>query len=402
MDSLVEGIGPPGADARDGEPSRRMIREVLAVVRSHLAMEVAFVGRFADGRRWVDYVDADAGFRPVEVGQSEPLEDTYCARVLDGRIPELVVDAAREPGVADLEATRALPVGSHLSVPIYGSDGEAFGTLCCFSRRVDPDLRQRDLDVLRMFAEVVGTHLESLADRQRAIDTTRAHISRVLDEGDLRIALQPVVDLTTDEVCGYEALARFPSPPAWGPERWFTEAERVGMGVALESAAVHAALRLLPRLPDRCHLAVNVSASALIASSSIATMFCNAAGPRLILELTEHQRVDQSDRLTERLAAVRDAGVRVAVDDAGSGYAGLEHILHLGPEVLKLDRVLVQGVAGHPGRQAMCEAMTRFTDRTGAALVAEGVESREDLDALRGLGVRFAQGYLLGRPAVWP
>jgi EAL domain-containing protein (putative c-di-GMP-specific phosphodiesterase class I) len=120
-----------------------------------------------------------------------------------------------------------------------------------------------------------------------------------------------------------------------------------------------------------------------------------------VVELTEHQSITPSRLLAHRLETLRGAGVRIAVDDAGSGYAGLERILHLRPEVLKLDRVLVQGVAQHAGRRAMCEAMVQFTRRTGAALVAEGVEEEPDLEVLRRLGVDFAQGYLLGLPTIW-
>jgi EAL domain-containing protein (putative c-di-GMP-specific phosphodiesterase class I) len=215
------------------------------------------------------------------------------------------------------------------------------------------------------------------------------------------MALQPIVDLTANAVCGYEALARFPAGSDWTPDRWFDAADRVGMGTALESAAVHAALRLLPRLGPSHSLAINVSAPALMKSTSIPELFTGPDAYRLILELTEHQRIDEPERLNEALGRVRDAGVRIAVDDAGSGYAGLERILLLAPEVLKLDRTLVGGVANHPGQQAMCEAMVRFTQRMGARLVAEGVETQEDLDMLASLGVSHAQGYLLGRPTVW-
>jgi EAL domain-containing protein (putative c-di-GMP-specific phosphodiesterase class I) len=215
------------------------------------------------------------------------------------------------------------------------------------------------------------------------------------------MALQPVVDLRRDRVDGYEALARFGGDTGWTPDRWFAEAAAVGLGPQLEAAAVASALRLLPRLPESANLGVNVSAAALSASDEIVQMLSSTSPQRMILELTEHERLTLDDGVSGRLAQLREAGVRIAADDAGSGYAGLEHILQLDPDVLKLDRVLVQGIAEDPARQAMCDAMVRFTARTGAALVAEGVETEADLDVLRYLGVRAAQGYLLGRPTVW-
>ncbi|MGZ6772755.1 MAG: EAL domain-containing protein, partial [Mycobacteriaceae bacterium] len=263
-------------------------------------------------------------------------------------------------------------------------------------------LDERDLGTVRMFADIVSKHLEPLALRERTISVARDRIATMLDAGGPAMALQPIVDLGTDTVCGYEALARFPASYGWSTDRWFDVAANVGLGTALESSAVHAAIKLLPRIPAGLSLAINVSAPALLASSSIAPMFTGSHATRLVLEVTEHQRIAEPLRLSAVLDGVRKAGVRVAVDDAGSGYAGLERILAINPEVLKLDRALVNGIADHPGRQAMCEAMVRFTDRTGARLVAEGVETVADLDALRRLGVTHAQGYLLGRPEVWP
>lgn len=117
-----------------------------------------------------------------------------------------------------------------------------------------------------------------------------------------------------------------------------------------------------------------------------------------MVELTEHDDIEQHPELVGAFERLRGAGARIAADDAGSGYAGLAHILRLRPEVLKLDSALVCGIASDVGRQAMCEAMVGFTRRTGATLVAEGVETADDLATLRELDVPLAQGYLLGRP----
>lgn len=372
-----------------------LLSEVLGVARRHLGMEVAFVGRVAEGTRVFEVVDSSPDFRPFEVGDSDPLEESYCGRVLDGRVPSLLVDAQADRRVSDLPVTRELPIGTHLSVPIRAG-GEVYGTLCCFSRTVVDDVSPRDLDVLKMFADIVGMHLQPVLDRARGTAGEKQRVRSLLDGGGPAVALQPIVELATDSVYGYEALARFRE--GGSPREWFLAAERVGLGPELEAAAVRNALELLPRLAPGTTLAVNVSATALMVSPEILAMFTPAVGERLVLEITEHERVPDPVSVRERLAAVRAAGVRVAVDDAGSGFAGLEHILMLGPEVLKLDRALVDGIAADTARQAMCEAMVSFCRRTDAMIVAEGVEEAADLVALRGLGVTHAQGYLLGRP----
>lgn len=381
--------------------ARDFLGPLLAVLRQHLQMEVAFIGRVHDNRRTFELVDAEPWFGTIAPGASDPLNDSYCGRVLTGVLPNIVTDAGQHPAVADLPGTTELGIGSHVSVPIYTSTGNVYGTLCCFSREVFPDLQEHHLVLMRLFAEVVGRQLEPLADQENADNASRDRFSRVLDEGELAIALQPIVNLQTGNIDAYEALSRFPAGIAAGPDRCFALAHQVGMGVPLEAAAIHAALRIIPDLPEATSLAVNVSAGALIASDLIRTMLVNAPGHQLIVELTEHDQIADRTRLFEALADLRRANVRIAVDDAGSGYAGLERILSIQPEVLKLDRSLVDGIAHHPGWQAMCAAMVSFTASTGAKLVAEGVETQADLDTLRELGVGHAQGYLLGRPALW-
>jgi EAL domain-containing protein (putative c-di-GMP-specific phosphodiesterase class I) len=382
----------------DPEASRRLVRDSLAAVRTHLGMEVGLISRFGGGRRWVEYVDSDPGFGPVEVGVAEPLEQTLCARVVDGVAPQLMPDARAEPAVADLEATHTLPVGAHLAVPLVLEDGETFGTLCCFSRQADGGLRERDLRVLRAVADGVAGHLGFLLSHERSAKRVLHLITRVLGDDGPAMALQPVVRARDREPVAFEALARFPRLAPWSPDRWFAEATALGLGADLEGAAVQAALRLLPGLPADASLAVNLSPDALCSDDRILDRLCSTSPRRLVVELTEHVRVAWSQRLHDRLETLREAGVRIAVDDAGTGCIGLEHILHLRPEVLKLDRALVRGIATHPGRQAMCEAMVGFSRRTGATLVAEGVETEADLAELERLGVELVQGYLTGRP----
>ncbi len=249
-------------------------------------------------------------------------------------------------------------------------------------------------------ADAVPTRLASVRAERRARQHARHVVRAVLVRGGLTVALQPIVAIASMEVTGYEALARFPGARGWPPDHWFQQAEQVGLGTALEEAAVRAALQQLSRLPAATSLALNVSGNALLASSAIRTMLGNgAAGARLVLELTEHQSIAQPDELCAVLADLRAAGVRIAIDDAGAGYAGLERIILIAPEIIKLDRGLVRGVASHPRRQAMCEAMVGFARRTDTVVIAEGVETEADLRSLQELGVTHAQGFLLGRPA---
>jgi EAL domain-containing protein (putative c-di-GMP-specific phosphodiesterase class I) len=214
----------------------------------------------------------------------------------------------------------------------------------------------------------------------------------------LRVDLQPIVDLGTGEVWGLEALARFPGHPMPGPAAWFAAALRDGRGTALEEVALRGALAVLPMLPPDLRLTVNLSAEALLLPAVQATLRA-LADERVLIELTEHEQVGDYPALVAALGAMRERGIGMCIDDFGAGHSSLRHVLHLEPDVVKLDLALVQGVGECPRRQALVEAMLTFCRSTGAMLVAEGVEEADDLSRLVALGVTHAQGWFLARPA---
>jgi EAL domain-containing protein (putative c-di-GMP-specific phosphodiesterase class I) len=207
---------------------------------------------------------------------------------------------------------------------------------------------------------------------------------------------QPVINLDDGAVTAAEALARFGdgSDP---PDRWFAKAAGVGLDRELELEVITRAVGALALLPASTSVAVNVSPSLLL-DPALARLLARCDCPRIILELTEHVAVENYDAVTTAFGALREAGARLAVDDAGAGYAGFRHLLALKPSIIKLDMSLTRGIAGDPVRRALAAALVAFTGETGTELVAEGVETADELDTLRSLGVRQAQGYHLGRP----
>lgn len=235
------------------------------------------------------------------------------------------------------------------------------------------------------------------AERERA---ARARIAHVLSGGLLSMVFQPVVALggpRAGEVLFFEALARFATEPVRAPNLWFDEAARVGMLLELELAAAGHALAALPRLPAGAAVSINVSPSTAV-SNELLAMLPPSLGERMIVELTEHAPIEDYDEFCPRLERLRRRGVRVAIDDAGAGFASLRHILRVQPEVIKADMSLTRRVAEHRGERAMLRAFGSFAAETGAVFVAEGIETDAEIAALRELGVEFGQGFRLGRP----
>lgn len=214
----------------------------------------------------------------------------------------------------------------------------------------------------------------------------------------IEAALQPVVDLARGTVCGYEVLARFPSPPAAGPDAWLRAAGAEGVSAPLEAQMVVRALTLRAEMPEDCFVAVNLSPHAVLSEVVQQVLALQPGLEGLVLELTERMPVEDCATLRAGLAPLRERGAMVAIDDAGSGYDSLRQILELRPEFVKADRSLVTGVDRDPRRAAVLQTLATYAQRTDAWVVAEGVERLEELDAVIRLGIGLAQGYLLGRP----
>ena len=158
---------------------------------------------------------------------------------------------------------------------------------------------------------------------------------------------------------------------------------------------------MLPELPPGVHLAVNGS-PAVFTSDRFADLITTQIARRLVIEVTEHAPIGDYQSLTSALAPVRARGVRLAIDDAGAGFASLQHILRLGPEFIKLDMGLIRGIHRDRSQQALAAGLISFAEKIGATIVAEGIEVEEELEALYSLGVEFGQGYLFAQPGPLP
>jgi EAL domain-containing protein (putative c-di-GMP-specific phosphodiesterase class I) len=361
-------------------------------------MDVAFLSEFTDGQRVFRHVDSSLENQPVKVGGADPLEASYCQRVVDGRLPELIQDATAVPAAMELPVTRALPVGAHLSVPIKLKDGSVYGTFCCFSFTPDLSLNQRDLGMMRVFADLAADVIERNLEKGKQRDEKAKRIQSVISGDGLSIVYQPIINVAQDKVVGFESLTRFSATPLRGPDVWFNEAASVGMGAQLEMRAVELAMAALDSLPRDVYLSFNVSPETLI-NGDLRRVLEGMPLERLVLEITEHATIDEYSELTNALAPLRTQGLRLAVDDAGAGFASFRHILRLQPDIIKLDMSLTRDIDTDAARRALASALIRFAHETGSKIVAEGVETASELRVLRSLGVNKAQGYFLGRPA---
>jgi EAL domain-containing protein (putative c-di-GMP-specific phosphodiesterase class I) len=393
-ESLIDLVAFTEAMAR--EPSSALKR-TLEAVRQHLGMQVAYVSEFSGGRTVFREVDAPGLEALVKPGDSRSLDEVYCMHILEGRLPELIPDTSLEPLAKAMPITAAANIGCHISVPIRLPDGRPYGMFCCVGFAANPSLNARDLQTMRAFADLAAFEINRDLQIREAAEGKRQRIASVLDSGQFAIVYQPIWDMQSRQAVGFECLARFSAQPSRPPNEWFGEAAEVGLGTALELAAIRLGLGVLPVIPAHLHLAINASVETIM-SSEFAGVLGEIAPGRVTLEITEHTDVEDYARLLSVLQPLRQRGLKLAVDDAGAGYSSLRHILNLQPDCIKLDMGLIRHIDLDPARRALASALIAFARDTDSTIIAEGVETASEFATLQALGVEQVQGYFLGRP----
>lgn len=390
--AVVEALGHLALSPAPEEAAETVVAELAR----RIACDFIAVLQLARGGRLLELATYNriAGVRRGGTLLSAHLAQDLVAHASQGPWLEDVVPPTDDVHTA---AFASADIGFSTGAPIYAGD-RPVGLLVLGvsgeARRLTPARRAglfaAVIDYASILSVVAGP---ALADR-RGVAETRSRLEHVLTEREFHPVFQPIVDLESREIVGYEALTRFTDGAR--PDLRFTEAASVGLGPDYELAAIEAALAAASHLPGEAFLTLNVSPRLVLESGRRLRKMIRATSRRLILELTEHVPIDDYAALREAIGKLGDVGI--AIDDAGAGYTSMRHILELRPTFAKLDISLVRGIEADELRQALAAGLDYFALRSGFHLIAEGVESEDEATTLRRLGVEFAQGYLFGRP----
>jgi diguanylate cyclase (GGDEF)-like protein len=382
---------PPRSFGRLEDGNERVIQELLSMARHHLGADLVFLGRF-EGRYRVLRAIQSGRPLPVGPGHTTELANTICQRITTGDLPCAIPNTAANPMIADILKDEELPVGAHLGVPVTLPGGRLYGTVCCVSHAANPRFDDAAVSFMHSVAASLGRVLISeevaaAGRRQLLVD-----IDEMLGRRAVTMAYQPVVDLRDGRLQGVEALARFENTSRTTAQ-WFQDAAAVERTSELELATARAALEESARWPG--DLWLNLSASVIVSPAAVALLHGRDLS-HIVVEVSEREQVADYAGVAHALAPWRAQGLRLAVDDAGAGFSSLRHVLELTPEVIKLDISLVRGMPTDSARRALVSALVAFADEAGAQVVAEGIETEAELEALKGTGVVFGQGFLLG------
>jgi EAL domain-containing protein (putative c-di-GMP-specific phosphodiesterase class I) len=374
------------------------IDRVLTAIRTHFRMDVAFVSEFLGANRILKNVNCDDKDGPYKAGDVIPLAAGYCKHVASGALPQLIVDTSVVELAMSIAETASIPIGAHLSVPIKVDDERIFGTFCCFSHEPQPELGERDLDLLRTFSLLLAADIAADVSENRARRAAVERIGSAIRSGDPNLVFQPIRALNDGSILGVECLSRFAAEPTRPPNEWFAEAHRVGLGAELELLVAQKAISSCAHLPAPASLSINISPNTLLQQGPLSQALSGFDPHRLVIEITEHLPVADYQSIIDALAPLRAQGIRIAIDDAGAGYSSMRHILDLRPDIIKFDISLTRNVDRDPIRKALAAALGVFAQRVGTMIIAEGIETQAELDVLCELGFYSGQGYLLGRP----
>ena len=250
------------------------------------------------------------------------------------------------------------------------------------------------LPALAEFADLAGAVIGRDVVERTEAGRGRERIADVIAGSAFGPVFQPIVELAGNRIVGYEALTRFDDGSS--PDLMFAEAAAAGLGAELEIATLQSALAAAEVLPESAWLNLNASVELILAGEPLRTLLAGCRR-RLVLEVTEHTAITDYPAFRAAMEALGPM-VEFAVDDAGTGFASLRHIVELHPKFVKLDRSLMAGVESDNARQAMIVGLCHFAHVTRCRLIVEGIETVSELTVLRELAIELGQGYLLGRP----
>jgi EAL domain-containing protein (putative c-di-GMP-specific phosphodiesterase class I) len=370
----------------DRSETAEQVADLLRTARRSLGLDLAFLSRMEGPVQHLEVVES---VLPLADGMTQPRPTSLCQAIMDGVLPSVIPDVTRFPAAMRLPAVE-LGIRSFISVPVQLSDGTVYGTFCGAGLTADPRLAERDQALMQVLAHATAVIIEPDVHRRRRNAAIESRLRPLLDRGGPVVLLQPIVDLTGGRRVGAEALSRFPQEWDQPPDECFADAQLIGERETLEIAALRRAAAHLPAVAG--YVAMNISPATLFSEDG--RRFLDGLPlDRIVLELSEHDPIHDYERLKAVLAPLRARGMRLAIDDVGAGFSSLRHIVATAPDVIKIDRSIVSGVAGDAVLPVVVKALVELAGAVGADVVAEGIETEAEAVALTGLGVGLGQGW---------
>jgi EAL domain-containing protein (putative c-di-GMP-specific phosphodiesterase class I) len=373
--------------------AEQQVGDLLHTAREALGLSLAFMTRMDGTTQHLEVIESSLPW-VFRDGNTQPQETSFCQAIMEGRLPAVMPNVKDFPEAMKLPSARMPRIRSFVSVPVVLADGTVYGTFCAAGFAADKQLSKRDKALMEVLSRAASLIIEpGVRERARNAEI-ESRLRPVINGGGPVVLLQPIVDLASRRRVGTEALSRFPHQWRLPPDRCFADADLIGEREHLELLALRGAGAHLDRVSG--YVAMNVSPATLFAPGCL-DFLEHLPLDRVVLELSEHEPIEDYDALKAVLAPLRARGMRLAIDDVGAGFSSLRHIVVTAPDVIKLDRSIVTGLTDDPVLSVVVRALVDLARATGAQVVAEGVETEADATTLAALGAGLGQGWHFGR-----
>jgi EAL domain-containing protein (putative c-di-GMP-specific phosphodiesterase class I)/putative methionine-R-sulfoxide reductase with GAF domain len=407
-----------------------VLDQVLEVVSTCDGVAVELLG----SQNYLIYVNCSGTLKPF-TGLTVHINDSLSGKAILSGSTKISYDCLNDPDV-DKKACEITGIRSMAVLPLR-YNLQIIGVLK-ISSQIPNSIKEKDIELVELLAEFVAlaigslselstlaskylmSHKSSLSDNADSVASEiisgfvsqilaphakskyekRRDVESLFEDNKLNIVFQPIVDLTTNKLNSVEALSRFNTDPYRSPDLWYKDANEVHLGTELELYAVGKILGFLDQLPTEISLSINISPEGILTYrlKELLRSLPEDKAERLILEITEHVAVDNYVELNSTLNDYRKMGIKVAIDDTGSGISSLTHILELSPDIIKLDRSLISNIDNDPVRSSLSSALAVFAKKIDATVVAEGIETQDELETVKQLDIYLGQGFYLAKP----
>ncbi|MDC0535302.1 EAL domain-containing protein [Francisellaceae bacterium] len=397
MDNLNRGIFDLVSDKCAKDLGIENLNELLHIIRRYFDMDVAFISRFSGDDLLFDYVDKKNESLPIEENTKSELCQSYCKKIVDGELSELTNDAPHDEIAKNLPATSKLAIGSYIGIPIILPNGKVHGTFCCFKHEIDHHLTKRDVSLVKEFADLSAKIIYKNEQESRIHQEVYSKISNIIDNEQMSTVYQPIFNLKKRMITGFESLTRFKISPYQTPGVIFSQANQIKLGFELELMAISTAIKNFNVYSEQYYLLINISPEHLLQDKLIDALRMHDLS-KIVIEITEHAIISDYEELTDHIKILKHLGAKIAIDDAGNGYASFNHIIQLNADIIKLDLTLIRNIDKNKRQKALVAALIAFAKVTNCQVIAEGVETLTELKEILNLGANIVQGYFISKP----
>ncbi|MCK9502778.1 MAG: EAL domain-containing protein [Porticoccaceae bacterium] len=371
------------------------LQVLLDTAKHNIKADVGYIARFHDKEKIILLLNGNGekNLGKLHIGSRIALEDSLCHQVATQGKSYLLTASDTNPFLTLYD----FPVKAFLAVPVFLGDDDLFGAMCFLCSNDGQHLNDNAINIVHALSQVAGTFLGHKKNELKAFEERRQSFEYLFHNNPHHMVYQPIVNLLDNKIVGIEALSRFDTTPNKPPSHWFHEAWEFGLGIDLEIRALQSVIREINNMPEDIFICINMS-PLTVTSQALQNALNIESASRIVIEITEHKTIVEYAPIIEALRALKKLSIRVAIDDVGTGYSGLYHILQIKPDLLKLDISLTRNIHQDPAKQALASAIVAFSARIGATIIAEGIETKEEADALRVLGIGYGQGFYFAKP----